>query len=162
MKISIIMLGVLLCWSVEALAEEMCRVHRRADESVIVTCPAQTPSLYAGLPFIDVPKSTYLGWDRSKRNAWRYANGQVSVDESVVLSPDIAGFKAALRSGLGKNKMRAIMRTYPEALPALDANNWPWLQQAVIDAKAAADLTQTQYDAIKAAATTYHIPVTLP
>lgn len=75
---------------------------------------------------------------------------------------DVAGFKAALKADMGQATMRTLMRTYAEALPALDAGNWAWFQQSVIDAKAAADLSQAQYDAIKAAAAAYSIPITLP
>lgn len=62
---------------------ELCRVHTLPDASVAVTCPADTPSHKAGLPFVDVPREEIQSLDRTKRHAWRVQGDTVKVDGTV-------------------------------------------------------------------------------
>lgn len=71
-------------------------------------------------------------------------------------------FTQAIKNGLGGIKSANILaRKYPLLYPALSAQNWPDVQDLIIDALTTNTITQLQYDAIKAAAVQCNIPVTL-
>lgn len=76
--------------------------------------------------------------------------------------PNGRGFSQAIKSAFGGIKQSNILaRKYPLLHPALNEQNWPDVQDLIIDALQSNTITQAQYDAIKAIAATYNIPVTL-
>jgi hypothetical protein len=79
------------------------------------------------------------------------------------VEPDPHGFEGALKTIFADPAtINTLMKKYPLFLWSLRDRNWAHVQQLLVGAKVAADLTQAQYDAIKAAAADKSIPVTLP
>ena len=76
--------------------------------------------------------------------------------------PDGDGFLQAVKTGLGG--ITAIVVTtlpYPAFFFAINGSHWADAQALLIMAHTATLLTDDQYNAIKALAITYHIPITL-
>ena len=55
----------------------------------------------------------------------------------------------------------ALMVAYPAFFPAIQTQMWGDVQALAVDAKTKAVITTAQYNAIKAAAAQFNIPVTL-
>jgi hypothetical protein len=79
-----------------------------------------------------------------------------------VAAPDSGGLLEAVKTLLGQGGVRALLKKYPDAIYAIQAANWPWVQQAILDARAANDLSAAQYAQLQQAVATYRIPITLP
>jgi hypothetical protein len=75
--------------------------------------------------------------------------------------PDAQGFLQAIKIGMGGIVAVAALPNAWALTAAINANQWPDVQSLVVDALAKTNITATQYAAIKAAATTFNIPVTL-
>jgi hypothetical protein len=56
----------------------------------------------------------------------------------------------------------ALMKLYPAFFPAISTEEYPDVQALIIDAQTTGALTTAQYAAIKNAAITDNIPITLP
>jgi len=85
-------------------------------------------------------------------------------DSTLKLShpPDRIGFSNAIKSALGGIvQANTLAASYPLLSPAIDGAVWSDAQALIIDAKANAVITTTQYSAIKTAASTFNIPVEL-
>lgn len=95
---------LLLAALVSVSEPEMCRAHTLQDASVAVTCPAQTPPHLEGLPFADIPKSSYKTLDRTQRHKWRLVNGALVVDPTV---PDVPPSKEHRRTAVCGNILRS-------------------------------------------------------
>ena len=78
--------------------------------------------------------------------------------------PLVKQFEGALKAYFANNlaALNLLMSKYPLFLWSLRDQNWVYVEQMLIGAKAANDLTQADYDAIKAAAADKFIPITLP
>jgi hypothetical protein len=80
----------------------------------------------------------------------------------VAPTADPAGFAQAVKVGMGGIlAANALMVAYPAFFPAIQTQAWSDVQALVADAKAKATITTAQYNAIKAAAGTFNIPVAL-
>ena len=89
---------------------------------------------------------------------------ELAVMPNTIASPIPQGdaFTQAIKTGLGGIvAANAIAKNEPLLEAALREQNWPDVTALVKDALANAVITQAQYDAIKAAAAAYNIPVTL-
>jgi hypothetical protein len=96
----------------------------------------------------------------------KQAGCTVTIEEdcpALPVEPDPVGFEGALKTILADPLIiNNLMKKYPLFLWSLRGCNWAYVEQLLIGAKTAADLTQQQYDAIKAAAVDKSIPLTLP
>lgn len=68
------------------------------------------------------------------------------------------GLRIEIMTAFGKTKTRQILGKYPDFNIALESYNWPLALDAVDDALAAGDITQTQYDKIQTEWDKYHLP----
>jgi len=83
--------------------------------------------------------------------------------DAIIHAPNGDGFISALKLELGGIvAVNALMVAYPAFLPAVQAAGWTDVQALILHAAARGAISQTQYDAFKAAAAAHHIPVTLP
>lgn len=82
--------------------------------------------------------------------------------------PDRRGFEGALKAIFADDPstLNRLLAKYPLFLWSLRDENWPYVEQMIVAAKAAADITsgspKAQYEQIKAEAVTKRISVTLP
>jgi hypothetical protein len=76
--------------------------------------------------------------------------------------PDLQGFLQAIKIGLGGIvAVNTLLIAYPAFLSAIQLSEWLDVQSLLIDALSKTAITPIQYAAIKSAAATYNIPVTL-
>jgi hypothetical protein len=76
--------------------------------------------------------------------------------------PDGQGFLQAIKIGLGGIvAVNTLLIAYPAFLSAIQLSEWLDVQSLLIDALSKTAITPIQYAAIKSAAATYNIPVTL-
>lgn len=92
--------------------------------------------------------------------AW---NGTAFVDNTAV-QPNGRGFWLGCKGALADDdaKINGLLKKYPLFPYSIAEANWPRVQRLIISAKAAVDITQAEYDAIKAVAAANNIPITLP
>lgn len=77
--------------------------------------------------------------------------------------PDVAGFTAGIKTALGGIvQLNALYTKYPLFLNAMQTAEWADVAALIEAAKAAGDVTATQYTAFQAAATANNIPIVLP
>lgn len=127
-------------------------------ESPYVGDPAaEAASRGVGIVFVEVPVQP------KPRHTGRVVMG-VLEETPLQPLPDRRGFEGALKAIFASDPatLNRLLVKYPLFLWSLRDENWPYVQQMILAAKTAADITQAQYDAIKAWAAAAHIPVVLP
>ena len=91
------------------------------------------------------------------------ATQQAVATAAAALLPNPAGFTKAIKTGVGGIiEANALSVAYPLFFSTLQPLDWEDLQALILDAQSKYVITATQYAAIKAAATSFNIPVTLP
>lgn len=76
--------------------------------------------------------------------------------------PDGPAFIAAVMAVFATPaRIKAVWIKQPVWYPAAEKSNWPFVEAFTQDALASGDITQAEYDGIKAAALAHHIPIAL-
>ena len=95
--------------------------------------------------------------------AWIASGGAPLPADAAIPSPNRALFITAMTTALGGIlAANNYAKAYPLFMPAFDAADWVNASAIIQNALATLVVTPTQYAAIKAAAVTYSIPLTLP
>lgn len=85
--------------------------------------------------------------------------------DPALIPPALAdgpAFIAAVMAVFGTPaRIKEVWVKQPVWYPSAEKGNWPFVQAFTADALASGDITQAEYDAIKAAAAAHHIPITL-
>jgi len=94
---------------------------------------------------------------------WLAVPGNTSTPaDPIIPAPNGPAFTQAIKTGLGGIIAANVLATkYPLLSPAISLQNWADVQALIIDANTNLVINSTQYAAIKSAATTYNIPITL-
>lgn len=81
---------------------------------------------------------------------------------AIALLPNPVGFTQAIKSGLGGIvSVNALAVAYPLFFEAIATQQWEDVHTLIQDAKTKLVISADQYAAIKVAATTFNIPITL-
>lgn len=97
--------------------------------------------------------------------AQRLASAAEAEQAAAANLPNWPGFIAAVRDGVfatNWDRVGQMMAKYPLFYAAAEKGVAAAVQSEVLRANTAGDLTQVEYDGIKSAAGTYHIPIVLP
>lgn len=90
----------------------------------------------------------------------RYAT---EAEMTPVPQPDTRKFEGMMKVALGSPAaINTLLTKYPLFLWTLRDENWPYVEQLILGAHAAGDVTAPQYAALQAAVTASHLPITLP
>jgi hypothetical protein len=88
--------------------------------------------------------------------------GTIAAYVAPVATPNAVAFEQAVKVAVGGIiAANALMVAYPAFWPAVASSTWGDVQKLLKDALSKNIINQTQYNAIKADATTYHIPISL-
>lgn len=132
------------------------------------TDPSTMPSNLNGvvltaIVLTDTQEAAYLALPAANDGSTFISGVFTAIPVPLNTSPNAAGFEQAVKVGVGgvltANSLAAI---YPLFFPAIEKGQWGDLQNLILDAQSKSVITGAQYSAIKAAATQYNIPITLP